>query len=78
MSNLSSRTGFRFRSPALILGILEDDMPLPHFLILIFAVILAAGLTIWAASAVGVPLFALALIALMAAAIAHLATREDH
>jgi len=57
---------------------LEDDMPLPHFLILIFSVILAAGLTIWAASAVGVPLFALALVALMAAAIAHLVMREDH
>lgn len=53
-------------------------MPLPHFLILIFSVILAAGLTIWAASAVGVPLFALALVALMAAAIAHLVMREDH
>lgn len=53
-------------------------MPLPHFLILIIAVTLAAGLTIWAASAVGIPLFALALIALMAAAIAHLAMRQDH
>lgn len=53
-------------------------MPLPHFLILILAVILAAGLTIWAASAVGVPIFALALVALMAAAIAHLARRQDH
>ncbi|MFT4012907.1 MAG: hypothetical protein QM682_05780 [Paracoccus sp. (in: a-proteobacteria)] len=53
-------------------------MPLPHFLFLILAVVLAAGLTIWAASAVGIPLFVLALAALMAAAIAHLAWREDH
>ncbi|MNU03330.1 hypothetical protein D3C72_2473130 [compost metagenome] len=53
-------------------------MPLPHFLVLIFTVILAAAVTIWAASAVGVPLVALGLIALMAAAIAHLAWREDH
>jgi len=57
---------------------LEDDMPLPHFLILVLAVILAAGLTIWAASAVGVPMLALGLVALMAAAVAHLAMREHH
>lgn len=56
----------------------EDVMPLPHFLILMLAVILAAGLTIWAASAVGIPLFALALLALAAAGIAHLSTRDDH
>ncbi len=53
-------------------------MPLPHFLALLFAVVLAAGLTIWAASAVGVPLFALGLVALMAACIAHLAMHQDH
>ncbi|MDT1063850.1 hypothetical protein RM190_18460 [Paracoccus sp. CPCC 101403] len=53
-------------------------MPLPHFLILVLAVILAAGLTIWAASAVGVPMLALGLVALMAAAVAHLAMREHH
>lgn len=47
-------------------------MPLPHFLMLILAVVLAAGLTIWAASAVGAPILVLALLALMAAAIAHL------
>lgn len=53
-------------------------MPLPHFLILVLAVILAAGLTIWAASAVGVPLFALGLLALVAAAVAHLTARDRH
>jgi len=51
-------------------------MPLPHFLMLIIAVILAAGLTIWAASAVGIPLFALGFLALLAAAIAHLSMRD--
>ena len=43
-------------------------MPLPHFLLLILAVILAAGLTIWAANAVGIPLAALGLLALVGAA----------
>ncbi|SIP87139.1 hypothetical protein SAMN05421641_101104 [Paracoccus thiocyanatus] len=52
-------------------------MPLPHFLILILVVILAGGLTVWAASAAGIPLFALGLLALVAAAIAHL-TMRDH
>ncbi len=55
----------------------EDAMPLPHFLILILAVILAAGLTIWAASAIGIPLFALGLLALLAAAIADLKPRDE-
>ncbi|WP_199259799.1 hypothetical protein [Paracoccus binzhouensis] len=53
-------------------------MPLPHFLILILAVILAAGLTIWAASAVGIPLVAIGLLALAAAGIAHLTMRDHH
>lgn len=53
-------------------------MPLPHFLILILAVILAGGLTIWAASAVGVPPLALGLLALAGAGIAHLTTRDHH
>ena len=52
-------------------------MPLPHFLILILAVILAAGLTIWVASAVGVPLVVLALVLLMAAGVVHLAAHLD-
>lgn len=50
-------------------------MPLPHFLLLIAAVILAAGLSLWAALAVGVPLAAMGLGALIAAALAHFATR---
>lgn len=48
-------------------------MPLPHFLILIVAVILAAGLTLWMASAAGLPLAALGLAALVGAALARLA-----
>ncbi|HRM74248.1 MAG TPA: hypothetical protein PLI13_06020 [Paracoccus sp. (in: a-proteobacteria)] len=51
-------------------------MPLPHFLLMILAVILAAGLTIWAANAVGIPLVALGLLALVGAALAHLTTRD--
>lgn len=55
-------------------------MPLPHFLVLIAGVIVASGATIWAASAVGVPIFALAIVALLAAAIMHLGQhdRQDH
>lgn len=53
-------------------------MPLPHFLILILAVILAGAVTIWGATAVGVPLYAIALVALTAAAILRLAMRVDH
>ncbi|AWX92315.1 hypothetical protein DPM13_00840 [Paracoccus mutanolyticus] len=56
----------------------EDAMPLPQFLVLICAVIVAAALTIWVASAIGIPLLALGLVALTAAAITHLAMREDH
>ncbi|WP_162784643.1 hypothetical protein [Paracoccus suum] len=50
-------------------------MTLPHFLLLIVAVILIAGLTLWAASAAGLPLAALAIPALIAAAAVHLAAR---
>ena len=53
-------------------------MPLPHFLILLLAVILAAGLTIWLVTAIGVPLYVSGLIALSAAAIAHLVIHVDH
>ncbi|WP_430464563.1 hypothetical protein [Tabrizicola sp.] len=42
-------------------------MPLPHFLALILSVILAAGLTLWAASGAGVSMGALAVVALLAA-----------
>lgn len=42
-------------------------MPLPHFLALVLAVIVAAGLTIWAASGLGLSMGALAIAALLAA-----------
>ena len=55
-------------------------MPLPHFLFLIAAVFLVAALTLWASFAAGVPVVALALIALSAAALLHLTqgNRHDH
>lgn len=53
-------------------------MPLPHFLLLILAVFLAAALTLWASFVIGVPELALLLIALSAAAIVHLGHRNGH
>ncbi|WP_170295199.1 hypothetical protein [Paracoccus aestuariivivens] len=53
-------------------------MPLPHFLILIVAVILTGALTIWIAASIGIPLYVLGVVALTAAAIVHFATRVDH
>lgn len=52
-------------------------MPLPHFLLLLITVVLAAALTIWVASAVGAPLLGLAVLLLMGAGVAHLATHMD-
>lgn len=51
-------------------------MPLPRFLWTLLLVILAAGLTIWAARAAGIPLTALGLTALLAAAVVGLAGRH--
>ncbi len=53
-------------------------MPLPHFLMLIIGVILAAGLTIWLVNAAGIPLLALGLVALLAAGLVHLTARKRH
>ena len=50
-------------------------MPLPHFLLLVAAVILAAGVTLFLALSLGVPLQALALGVAIAAAVAHLSGR---
>lgn len=55
----------------------EDIMPLPHFLLMITAVILTAALTIWATVSAGVPLAALALVALTGAAVLHLSMRDN-
>lgn len=43
-------------------------MPLPHFLVLIVAVVLVAALTLWAAFAAGTPAVVLAMVTLSAAA----------
>lgn len=52
-------------------------MPLPHFLLLLVAVIAAAALTIWAAVSAGIPVVLLGLVALIAALLTHLAGRLD-
>ena len=46
-------------------------MPLPHFLALIFAVIVAAALTLWAAFALGLAEIVILLAALSAAVALH-------
>ena len=51
-------------------------MPLPHFLLMIAVVVMAAALTVWASVSAGVPLIALALIALTGAAVLHLSMRD--
>ena len=55
-------------------------MPLPHFLILILAVILAAAVTLWAAFSAGAPVVVLAMVTLSAAAALHLVQdrNRDH
>lgn len=55
----------------------EDIMPLPHFLLMISAVILLASVTIFLSLSAGVPLVALGLIALTGAAVLHL-SMHDH
>lgn len=50
-------------------------MPLPHFLLMVLAVIIAAGVSLVLALAAGIPLPVLALVAAVAAVIAHLAAR---
>ncbi|MBU2956374.1 hypothetical protein Q4511_03870 [Paracoccus sp. 1_MG-2023] len=53
-------------------------MPLPHFLMLLSAVIIGAAVTLWAAFAAGVPPMAFVLIALSAALFAHFGLRNNH
>jgi hypothetical protein len=52
-------------------------MPLPHFLALLVIVILAAALTLWLASAFGVSMAILALLALIGAGIVRLMARVE-
>lgn len=54
-------------------------MPLPHFLLIVATAILLAGLTVWVSVSAGVPLMALALVALIAAGVLRLSMRNhDH
>lgn len=52
-------------------------MPLPHFLVMLVAVIVVAALTLWASLAVGVPLQVLMLVALSAVVLVRLSARVD-
>lgn len=52
-------------------------MPLPHFLLMLIAAIALAGLTIWAAFAMGIPAVLLGLIALVAALLTHVAGKAN-
>lgn len=52
-------------------------MPLPHFLLMLVAVILSAGATLFAAFKAGVPLVALALLALTGAGLLHLTAHDN-
>ncbi|WP_169308761.1 hypothetical protein [Paracoccus gahaiensis] len=53
-------------------------MPLTHFLMLIAAVILAAGLTLWFGLSAGVPPAAILVVTLGAALLLHLGQRNGH
>lgn len=52
-------------------------MPLPHFLMIMIAVIVAAAATLWISFDRGLPLITLSLAALVAAGIVHF-VRRDH
>ncbi|MFN3274390.1 MAG: hypothetical protein ACK41U_06930 [Paracoccus sp. (in: a-proteobacteria)] len=53
-------------------------MPLPHFLLLIAAVLVAAGLTLWISLSAGVPMIVILLGGLSAALALHLSQRGHH
>ncbi|AGT09130.1 hypothetical protein [Paracoccus aminophilus] len=52
-------------------------MPLPHFLLMLAAVIIAAAVTIWVALSAGLPPAVLGLIALLIAAAVHFTRRDS-
>lgn len=52
-------------------------MPLPHFLLMLALVIIAAGVTIWVASSVGVPMAVVAVVVLIGAALVRLLARVE-
>lgn len=53
-------------------------MPLPHFLLILLTVILAAALTLWVTVSAGIPMVAVLLLALSAAALLHFGHRDRH
>ena len=53
-------------------------MPLPHFLLLLLAVILTAALTLGLSVAIGMPEIILAFLALAGAALVHMSMRNHH
>ncbi|MBC9246603.1 hypothetical protein H4P12_07730 [Paracoccus sp. 11-3] len=53
-------------------------MPLPQFLLMLVAVVLAAMVTLWATVSAGVPMFAVLLVTLGAAALLHYTQRDHH
>lgn len=53
-------------------------MPLPQFLLMLVAVVLAAMATLWVTVSAGVPMFAVLLVALSAAALLHYTQRDHH
>lgn len=52
-------------------------MPLPHFLLMICVILTAAGVTVWAATHVGIPFGFVALVALLAAGVIRLMGRVE-
>ncbi|SIS84411.1 hypothetical protein [Phaeovulum vinaykumarii] len=56
---------------------MKHALPLPHFLVLVVAVILAAALTLWAAFRAGISLMAVGLLALAGAGVVRLMTRVE-
>jgi predicted PurR-regulated permease PerM len=53
-------------------------MPLTHFLLLICAVLLGAAVTLWVGLSAGVPVTAIALVALSAVLLVHWGQRDRH
>ena len=52
-------------------------MPLPHFLLMLIAVVFAAAVTLWVTVAADIPMVLLALVALSAAVLVHY-SQKDH
>lgn len=53
-------------------------MPLPHFLLMLLAVVCAAALTLFLSFAAGIPMIVLVLVALTGALLMHLGPHDGH